>query len=531
MRLTARHLAAIALMAAFALFGSRAISASASTNQVSIFETGGEVFANPAGELGQLRALGVNQLRVFMSWASIAPNATSRKHPRHFNGASPAAYPAKNWTPWDTLIKTAHDLGITVDLDLAGRAPLWAEPRVAPAHAQGSYAPKANEFKAFVHAVGKRYSGHYHGLPQVSLWSVWNEPNYVSSLQPQGTGHRGRTANTPHLYRDLVDAAWNGLHTSGHRHDTILIGELAPRGFTNFGPHSHGYMFPVTFVQSLYCLDSHYRALRGSIARLEDCPRNGAGSRRFRSAHPALFQASGFADHPYQESFPPTREGFSGCRTGLCASFATLRNLTRALDKAQHAYRSSKRFKIYSTEFGYQTNPPNHDQPSPAKAATYINWAEYLSYKNSRIASYDQYLLRDPTKPGGRGDYASGLEDWKGRPKADYAAFQLPLFLPETKASSGHSLEVWGDARAAHYAQTDTGEAQTVAIQFKPSGGSWSTVQVVPITSPRGYFDVRVPFTQSGKVRLAYSYPATNPLLALVAGAKVVSRTVAIKVK
>jgi hypothetical protein len=532
MRFLARHPVLLALLAGMALLIAGTGSASASTSQVSIFETGGEIFGNPAAELEQLRTLGVDQLRVNLSWASIAPQATSRHRPAHFNGASPAAYPAASWVPWDALIKDAHAAGITINLDLAGKAPLWAEPAAAPSHEQGSYAPDPKAFQAFAQAVGKRYSGSYQGLPRVNHWSVWNEPNYVSSLHPQGTGPGDRTPNTPHLYRDLVDAAWKGLHATGHGADSFLIGELAPRGFTNFGPHSHGYMFPVTFVQSFYCLDSHYRKLTGSIAAAEGCPTTAGASRRFRSAHPALFSASGFSDHPYPEWYPPTHEGFSGCRTNLCSSFAELGNLTGALDKSTHAYGSSKKFTIYSTEYGYRTNPPN-SKPylSPSTAAQYLNWTEYLSWKNSRIASYDQYLLIDPTKPGAPGDYASGLEDWTGQPKADYAAFQLPLYLPKTSASSGRSLEVWGDARAAHYAQADTGAAQSVAVQFAPTGSStYTTLQTVPITNSQGYFDVRVPFTQSGNVRLAYTYPSGDPMLSLTSGTTAVSRTVAVTV-
>jgi hypothetical protein len=464
-----------------------------------------------------------------MSWGSVAPNATSRKRPKHFNATDPAAYPARNWERWDALVKAAGDAGIKLNLDLAGKAPLWAEPSAGTRDEQGSYAPDSKAFGEFVQAVGRRYSGSYNGLPRVSLWSIWNEPNFVSSLRPQGTGKGGHTPNTPHLYRNLVDAAWKALRGSGHGADTILIGELAPRGFTNFGNHSHGYMFPVTFVQSLYCLDSHYHWLRGSTAAAQGCPTNAGGSRRFRSAHPALFSASGFSDHPYSETYAPNREGFSGCRTHLCSSLAQIGNLTRALDRSTRAYGSSKRFTIYSTEYGYRTHPPNpRPYPSEATAAGYMNWAEYLSYKNSRIASFDQYLLYDPPPPG---TYDSGLLRANGKPKAGYAAFRLPLYLPSTKASSGRSLEVWGDVRPAHYAQIDTGAPQSVDIQFQPSGSStWSTVQTVPITNPEGYFDVRVAFSQSGNVRLAYSYPATDPLLSL-SGSTVTSRTVAITVR
>jgi hypothetical protein len=147
------------------------------------------------------------------------------------------------------------------------------------------------------------------------------------------------------------------------------------------------------------------------------------------------------------------------------------------------------------------------------------------------VASYDQYLLIDPVKPGQSGNYPSGLEFWDGKPKATYAAFQLPLYLPKTSTSAGHSLEVWGGARAAHNAQQDTGSAQSVAIQFQPRGSSaWSTVQTVPITNPQGYFDVQVPFTQSGNVRIAYTYPSGDPFLAGVSGQTAVSRTVAVTV-
>src|SRR5581483_5294147 len=141
---------------------------------------------------------------------------------------------------------------------------------------------------------------------------------------------------------------------------------------------------------------------------------------------------------------------------------------------------------------------------------------------------YDQYLLYDPAPPA---TYDSGLIRSNGKQKAGYGAFRLPLYLPSTTASSGRSLEVWGDARPAPYALSDTGAQQSVDVQFQPKGGAtWSTLQTVPITNPQGYFDVRVSFAQSGNVRLAYSYPATDSLLSL-AGSTVYSRTVAITVK
>jgi hypothetical protein len=45
-----------------------------------------------------------------------------------------------------------------------------------------------------------------------------------------------------------------------------------------------------------------------------------------------------------------------------------------------------------------------------------------------------------------------------------------------------------------------------------------------------GYIDARVPFTQSGNVRLAYTYPASDPMLPAMPGETVVSRSVKITV-
>jgi hypothetical protein len=225
---------------------------------------------------------------------------------------------------------------------------------------------------------------------------------------------------------------------------------------------------------------------------------------------------------------PCTQEGWHYCLIrpyiGLCTDLGQIGNLTYALDRLQRVYGSSRKLPVYSTEYGYMTSPPkprysakdhgyNVDQ---ATAARYLNWAEYLSYKNPRIASYDQYLLNDPEKPNAPSDYASGLESWDGHPKPGYAAFRMPLWLPKTSASSGQSIEVWGGARPAPFASLDTGGAtQSVNIQFEPNGsGTFTTLSTVAITNPFGYFDTQVTFPSSGTVRLSYTYPMTDMLMA-----------------
>ena len=229
--------------------------------------------------------------------------------------------------------------------------------------------------------------------------------------------------------------------------------------------------------------------------------------------------------------------------------FAELPRFASMLDRIQRMYGSGKRFRIYNNEYGYITNPPNNSVTplnpngqfvSPATAAGYINWAEYLSWKQSRIASTMQFLLVDPNprKAPEFGGFASGLIFYGGVHKPSYDAYRLPLFLPFTTGARGHSLEVWGCVRPAHYARLDTGGIpQQVQIQFqRGSVGAFTTLRTVTVNNVRGYIDLRVTFPASGSVRLAWSYPkmaqlSASSLTAPMAGETVYRRTVKVTVK
>ncbi len=177
--------------------------------------------------------------------------------------------------------------------------------------------------------------------------------------------------------------------------------------------------------------------------------------------------------------------------------FAKIGVLEATLDRLNRVYGSRSRFPIWSTEYGYETKPPQSNAHiNAATAAIYINWAEYLSWRQPRIKSYMQYLLVDP--PGG--NFASGLEFSDGTPKADYDAYRVPLFMPSTSGRRGRPLEVWGAGRASRY-----GGSRNIAIQFQAgSRGSFTTLKIVPLSS-NGYFDVRQAFSGSGTVRLVWS--------------------------
>lgn len=508
-------------VSALGLAATNAPSALASSTQEAIFQDGLNVRTDPAGTLNTLRSLGATRLRLLIAWSSVAPSPTSHRKPK-FNASSPASYPSANWAIYDTIIRTAQADGIGIDLDLTGSAPQWAigpnEPKV---HPFGIWRPSAREYNLFVKAVGTRYSGKFRGLPRVNFWTVWNEPNYGQALAPQTTSDN-KTELSGATYRGLVDAAWSGLHSTGHGHDTIVIGELAPRGLDHPIGNFSG-LKPLRFLRALYCVDSRYRQLRGSAAAARGCPTNGAGSAKFRSQHPALFSASGFSDHPYPGiySLPPNtatgdQTNGRGAPDPDYADLPKIPTLERVLDRLNSVYGSRTKFPIWSTEYGYQTRPSSKDPraATPANGAYYMNWAEYLSWKQPRVRSYAQYLLVDPLA----GNFASGLLFSNNRRKPSFDAYRLPIYLPKTTGRRGGALEVWGDARAVPFATAP----QTVQVRFQAgSHGPFTTVRSVPITNSRGYFDVHVPFSGSGSVRLAWVDP-------LAGGGTAVSRTVTI---
>jgi hypothetical protein len=471
-------------------------------------EAQAQLMTDPNGTIALLHSLGVDSVRVFMPWSGLAPAATSRTRPAHLDVSSPAAYPASGWAPYDAIVRAAAAGRVAVDLTLEGPAPLWATSSGAPHGSTypGQWRPDAAAYGGFVHAVGRRYSGTYKpagqssSLPRVTMWSIWNEPNYGTQLAPEAIDN-STVEVAPSLYRALVDAAWSGLRAAGHGGDTILIGELAPRGVTTGdNPGNFNGMVPLRFVRALYCVNGLLAPLRGQAARARGCPAQG-GQSEFATAHPGLFHASGFALHLYPQaaeppnSVAPDEPDF--------ADLATVGRFEKTVDRIVGVYGATKRFAIYDTEFGYKTNPPYKLGVSYQTATGYLNWSEYLHWRDPRVRTFDQYLLTDPVA---HSSFDTGLETSTGRRKPTYAAFQLPLYLPRTSAKHGDSLEVWGAIRAAGTASgTLSGE-----IQFAADGHHFRDVHAVSADSGDRYFDVQIAFPSSGSVRLSWA-PAQGP--------------------
>ncbi len=528
------------------LAGLHGAPALGSITQESIFQDDTQLRANPVGTMQVLRDLGVTRVRVNVTWNAIAPSPNSTKRPKGFSATDPAAYPAGGWAPYDRIDEVATADKIGVDFTIDGPAPLWATGSGAPKGTTGyfraDWEPSAKEFGYFAKAVGTRYDGAYKprgsatALPRVNFWSIWNEPNYGGSLGPQGVPGNLTIPDSPHIYRNLLDAGWSALQATGHRTSTdrILFGEVAPRGASGSGWGDFSGMRPLIFVRSLYCVDSNYHELRGAAAAAQGCPTTAVGSRNFRRQHPALFGASGFADHPYEEASAPNEPTYL-CGTKLCVGrsdpdytdLPEVPRLARTLDRLNGVYGSHTHFPVWSTEYGFRTIPFDpHEGIPPDTAAEYMNWAEYLTYKQPRLYSYSQYALIDQPPPA---YFDTGLINPNGTHKPGFDAYRMPLFLPSATMKAGQKVEVWGGVRPAAFAKLDTGLTQSVQVQFQTgSAGAWQTIDTVGVTNPKGYIDVHVAFPATGAVRLAWTYPAGDPLLS---GGTVYSRTVTVTVK
>ena len=112
------------LLAVLAVGGWGAGRAAASATQVSTFQDDNQlVFGTPAtrdATLDELVTLGVQQVRVSVFWADVAPDAQSTTRP-DFDATNPDAYPAGVWDRYDALIAAGALVGALTILAMSAQ--------------------------------------------------------------------------------------------------------------------------------------------------------------------------------------------------------------------------------------------------------------------------------------------------------------------------------------------------------------------------------------------------------------------------
>ena len=506
--------------------------ARADTSQTSIMQDDAKlVDANATTmftTLARMQQLGVQTIRVNLEWSLVAPHPNARRAPRRFDPTNPNV--AYNWTAYDRLVNAAAIYGIGVQFNVTGPGPLWAMGAHPPTtRASTHWEPNPVAFYKFVLAAGRRFSGNDAGVARVSQWSIWNEPNQPGWLAPQWLKLHGRlVAQSPQTYRKLVYSGYYGLLYSGHSTstDTILIGETAPEGADSGSFYTA--MTPLPFLRALYCVNARGQRLRGGAARALGCPPSGSAA-AFARANPGLFQATGFAHHPYDFYRTPT----AGWKDPNAVPLANIGRLERFLDSTFRAYGVHRQIPLYFTEYGYETNPPDpHKNVSLAAQAAYLNEADYMSWQNPRVRSVAQFLLYDsppdhrfsPRQYDYWDTFQTGLLFADGRPKPALAAYRMPIWVPRTHLRPGVPARVWGQVRPA-----DAQASQPVAIQWRAGRGGWRTLATVATGADTGYYSASVRLPGSGELRARWS--GTVGATISTARASVNSRSVAVSVR
>jgi Glycosyl hydrolase catalytic core len=125
-----------------------------------------------------------------------------------------------------------------------------------------------------------------------------------------------------------------------------------------------------------------------------------------------------WAHHPYYAgpSDQPTTKPVSA--KGLPSTAVTLANISDLIREVTRLYGPKR---IWITEYGYQTNPPDPlFGVSWAKQATYLTQAFAIARRNPRIDMMLWFLLKDEPSLSG---WQSGLLTFGGRRKPAFYAF------------------------------------------------------------------------------------------------------------
>jgi hypothetical protein len=300
----------------------------------------------------------------------------------------------------------------------------------SPAWANGglpeNWAPvSTTSFAAFARRTARRF-------PFVRLWAIWNEPNQRRWLRPT-------TAAT--YVKKLLNPAYGAIHAVSPR-SQVAGGVTAPRG-------SAGGVSPVDWVAGM----------AAAHARLDAYAHN---------------------PYPLRPGETPTRGGCDHCDT------ITMATLPRLLRDVQKAFGTHTR--IWLTEYGYQTNPPDRLLGvSYATQAKFMSAAALRAYQAPRVDLLIHYLLQDEPDPA---RWQSGVYTAAGRAKPALQALRFPL----TQLSrTGRRTTLFGQVRPG-------GIATYRLLRY--DGGRWVRVGHDRRTTARGYLKRVVNAAPGARYRL-----------------------------
>jgi hypothetical protein len=373
--------ALIAVLATAAIAASAQPAGASRYMRVGIYDEAQTLYGPVAQTFTMFKQLHVQEVRLNLYWGGRYGVAKSRPK----NATNPAD-PAYDWDLYDRTVRYAAQNGVHVLFSIYG-TPSWANggkgANVAPT--------RATDLRNFAYAAARRYGGTYPGadgstLPAVREWLAWNEPNNPIFLTPQyKKTAKGWTIQSAVNYAKICNAVYSGVHATLAPSERVGCGVTSPRGNNN--PNGD----------------------RPSVSPL-------AFLRASKKAGLKTFDA--WAHHPYygMPSDTPTTKPVSA--KGTPATAVMLGNIGDLTKEVTRLYGNKR---IWITEYGYQTNPPDKlFGVSWAKQAAYLTQAFAIARKNPRIDMMLWFLLKDEPIVA---NWQSGLLTATGKKKPAYNAF------------------------------------------------------------------------------------------------------------
>jgi hypothetical protein len=372
---------AVAVLVAAAVAATAGPARASRFLRVGIYDEAQTLYGPVPKTFALFQELHVQEVRLNLYWGGAY--GVAQKRPRNATNPNDPAY---DWSLYDRTVDYAAAAGVHVLFSIYG-TPSWANGgkgmNVAPT--------RAVDLRNFALAAARRYGGSWVGpdgrvLPPVRDWLAWNEPNNPLFLSPQyRRTSRGWAMQSAIDYARICNAVYDGIHATLYTSERVACGGTAPRG-NNDPSSSRPSVSPLAFLRAV----------------------KKAGLRTFDA----------WAHHPYYASpnDQPTTKPVTA--KGAPATAVTLGNISDLIHLVTQLYGNKR---IWITEYGYQTNPPDSIfGVSWAKQARYLTEAFAIARRNPRIDMMLWFLLKDEPNLSG---WQSGLITYGGRHKPSFDAF------------------------------------------------------------------------------------------------------------
>jgi cellulase (glycosyl hydrolase family 5) len=404
-------------------------------------------------------AAGARYVRLVVHWRQIAPVTP----PDGFDPSDPTS-PGYSWDTLDATVTAAENAGLTPILDILS-TPKWAYAK-RPKHVDEG-TPKAAALGLFATALSTHYGGD-NGLPLVTNFEVWNEPNLSLDLGPPKASS----------YRGMVNAVAASVHAVDPN-NVVVAGGLDPFGHKKGTKQDWNSVAPLAFMRSLLCLSkgSHPHATCRNRIHFD-----------VWSHHPYTFGG------PFGKSRTPDDVELG--------NLPEMRKLLQAGVKRGHVV-STHSVQFWVSEFGWDSKPPRRGAAPMPLAARWTAESLWQAWR-SGVSLMTWFCLEDRS---GSSPYKSGLYFHAQsldnlRPKPMLTAFRFP-FVAYLHRST---VSLWG--------RDTTSTQERVTIQRRHGKrGSWKTVGYV-VANSTGIFKARLKLHATKKDWLRAVAPGSGTSLA-----------------